>query len=327
LGTSLKQVMKNLFIECHKEIFLKLTEKEIKKSSSFIFIPEFDKNRIQNGFKKKKIINYKKIVYNYKKNIFGLSSYKIATSILKTTIRKKTKSFDEQLVVDFESVVRKLILDFLTYNLSHLNLKKSDLKIFDVFYPKFASYLKNELFTVFCFTTLRNFDSVNSSYSLPNDQIFRLRTSEEFSTICDIKDMKIMPRIKPNFQKIKYIIGTNISKTSISDQKIRERFEKFLFSLKIFHGGDVQFGGIYYRESLDWEVKPTICIAPEPILNRPRIKYRLETESYSKKDFNKFIKDFYQINLTKGKYVFLGRSIKRFSQAKYLAQCFQIVMT
>lgn len=307
--------MKNLFIESNREIFLKITEKELKKSSSIIFIPEFDKNGINNGFKKKKTVNYKKIVYAYQKNLSRLPSYKIARNFLKTVIRKKTKSYDERLVVDFENVVRKLILDFLTYYLCHLNLKKPDLKIFDTFYPKFSNYLDKELFSVFCFTTLRNFDSKNSFTTLPNDQIFRLRTTEEFSTICDIQDVINMPRINPNLQKIKFIIGTNIPRTSISDQKIRERFEKFLFGLKIFHDGDVQFGGIYYRESMNWEVKSTICLAPEPILNRPRIKYRLETEPDSEKDFKKFIKDFYRINFTKGKYVFLGRSIKRFSQA------------
>ena len=124
-----------------------------------------------------------------------------------------------------------------------------------------------------------------------------------------------MPTINPNFQKIKFIIGTNISKTNISENTIKQRFEQFLFALKIFHSGNVQFGGIYYRNSVDWDVSSTICLKHEPALGKPKMKYRLESESYTEKDFKKFINSFSKINFTKDKFVFLGRAIKRFSQA------------
>lgn len=315
MAKNLKQIMKNLALESTEEVFLKLSSDKIKKASSFVFIPEFNKEEICNVVTKKKFVNLKMIVYDNEENLSKLSSFKIATNFLKTIIRKKHEAYDKKLVVDFENVVRKIILDFLTHYLSCLNFRKPDSKHFDISYQKFSNYLNNELFTVFCFTTLRNFDSKRSSILLPNDQILRLRTSEEFSAVCNIKDAKTMPKIHPNFQKIKYIVGTHIPRTSISDQKIKERFEKFLFALKIFHHGDVQFGGIYYKESENWEVKPTICISSEPILNKPKIKYSLETESFSDKDFKKFLNNFSKINLTKGKHVFLGRSIKRFSQS------------
>lgn len=315
MAKNLKQIMKNLALESADEIFLKISSDKIKKASSFVFVPEFNEAGICNNVKKKKSMNFKMIVYDNEQNLSELSSFKIATNFLKTIIRKKHDAYDKKLVVDFESVVRKIILDFLTHYLSYLNFKKSDSKPFDISYRIFSNYLNNELFTVFCFTTLRNFDSKRSSLLLPNNQILRLRTPEEFLTICNIKDAKSMPKINTNFQKIKYIIGTHIPRTSISDEKIKERFEKFLFALKIFHHGDVQFGGIYYKESENWEVKPTICISSEPVLSKPKIKYSLETESFSEKDFKKFLNDFSKINLTKGKHVFLGRSIKRFSQS------------
>ena len=313
MAKNLKQIMKNLGMDLTQNLFLKLSLDEINKYKSDSFNPEFNEEKIRNFIKKKKIVNYKKIIYHYEKNLSSLSSFKIATNFLKTVIRKKHKAYNEKLVVDFESVVRKLILDFLTYYLKNLHLKKSN--SFDISYNKFINFLDKELFHVFCFTTLRNFDSNISSIFLPNDQIFRLRTSEEFSTICDIKDAKIMPRINPNFQKIKFILGTHIPKTRISEQKIKDRLERFLFGLKIFHSGDVQFGGIYYRDSAEWDVKPTICIKPEPILGKPKEKYQLESKSLTNKDFKKFMNDFSKINFTKGKHVFLGRSIKRFSQA------------
>ena len=315
MAKNLKQVLKNLASESNYDLFSKLSLDEIKKYSSLLYTPEFNEEKICNSIKKKKVVNFKKIIYNYEKELSKLSSYKIATNFLKTTIRKKHKAYDKKLVEDFESIIRKLILDFLTTYLKNLHRKKTDLESFDLSYVKFHNYIDKELFNVFCFTTLRNFDSKISSISLPNNQIFRLRTSEEFLTICDIKDTKIMPTINPNFQKIKFIIGTNISKTNIRENTIKQRFEQFLFALKIFHSGNVQFGGIYYRNSVDWDVSSTICLRHEPVLGKPKMKYRLESESYTEKDFKKFINSFSKINFTKDKFVFLGRAIKRFSQA------------
>jgi len=315
LGKNLKQVMRTLVLESNQEIFLKLTNNDLKKASSSNFIPEFNDEGIFTTCKKKKKVNFKKIIYQHQKNLSKLSSYKIATSILKTIIRKKHHAYDKKIVLDLDDVVKKIILDFLISILNKLNFKKPDMKPFGKEYRKLINFLNNELFTVFCFTTLRNFDSQRHSLLLPNDQILRLRTPEEFTSICDIKDAKTLPKINPNFQKIKFIIGTHISRTGIDEQKIKERFEKFLYGLKIFHTGNVLFGGIYYRDSVAWEIKPTICLKPEPKLGKPKTKYLLEYESFNKKDFEKFINNFSKINFTIGKYVFLGRSMKRFSQA------------
>lgn len=315
LAKNLKQVMSDLFSESKEEIFLKLTKSEIKKSNSLIFIPEFNSDEINPRFKKKKIVNFKRIVYDYKKELEELASYKVATNVLKTKIRKKHSAYDKKIVLELNDVVKKILSDFLISCLGELNFKKPDMKPFEKIYPKLKNYLENELFSVFCFTTLRNFDYQKKSLLLPRDQVLRIRTPEEFSTMCNILDVSVEPVIQPNFQKIKYIIGTHILKTDISEKKIFETFEKFLFALKIFHSGDVQFGGVYYTDSVDWDVKPIICIKSEPILEKPKIKYRLESESFTEKDFKKFIDDFSKINFFKGKYVFLGRAIKRFSQA------------
>ncbi len=311
---TLKNVMKDLFVESNKDIFSQLSEKELEKYISFTHIPEFNSEKIYNKFKKEKIINFKKIIYDYEEKIIGLSSYKTSTNNIKTTIQENP-AYIKRLVLDLNHVVKQTLLDFLISCLYESNFKDYDVETFEIIYSKFENFLDNELFSVFSFITLRNFDHHNDSLMLPNDQILRLRTPEEFSVICNVGGNDSEPKINPNFQNIKFVIGAHIAKTDINDQKIKEKFEAFLFALKIFHAGDVQFGGIYYTDSVNWRVKPTITIKTEPILGKSSTKYKLESENLTESDFSKFIKDFSEINFTKGKYVFLGRSIKRFSQA------------
>ncbi len=315
MGNNLKQIMRDLISESNDEIFLKLSDNDVKTTSTFSFIPEFNESNIISKTKKKKVVNFKKIVYNYKNKIIKLSSYKVVAIILKNIIRKKHKAFEKKIVINLEEFVQKTILDFIISYQNELKFRKSNVKTFELTFSKLNNFIQNEIFTVFCFTTLRNFDSNTYSLSLPRGLTVRLRTEEEAIMICDIKDAKTYPKINPNFQKIKFILGGHILKTEINEQKIKERFEKFLFALKIFHEGNVQFGGIYYSDSVNWEVKPTICIKSEPILGKSASKYRLESANLTQKDFEKFVTEFFKINLTKGKYVFLGRSIKRFSQA------------
>ncbi len=315
MAKNLKQVMRDLFRESKDDIFSKIKKQEIKKYSSIIFIPEFNSNGIHPLFKEKEVINFKKFLFDNEKSLEKLPSYKIATSVLKIIIQKKHSAYDKKIVLDLNHVVKKTIFDFLISCLNQLNFKKMDMQSFEKVYPKLHDYLEYELFSVFCFTTLRNFDHKKNSLVLPREQILRLRTPEEFTMICDIKYSNFEPTISPNFQKIKYVIGTHIPKTNINEKTIIETFEKFLFSLKIFHSGDVQFGGIYYTDSANWDAKSTICLKSEPILGKPTSKYILESESFTEKDFKKFVIDFSKINFTRGKYVFLGRSIKRFSQA------------
>jgi len=315
LAKNLKQIMHDLASESHEEIFSKLSKSDLKKYRDICFVPQFKEDNTCYTTKKEEITNFKKIIYENEKKITSLSSYKIVKNILKNTIRKKHEAYEKKIVLDLNDVVKKTIFDFLTSYQNELNLKKINVNPYDITYKKLKEYLQNELFTVFCFTTLRHFDSQIKSLLLPPDQLIRLRTEEEFSVICDIKDAMIQPKINTNFQKIKYIIGTHISKTKINEQKIKESFSKFLFALKIFHEGNVQFGGVYYSDSVSWDAKPTICIKSEPILEKPALKYRLDSENLTQKDFEKFVTNFFKINLTKGKYVFLVRSIKRFSQA------------
>jgi hypothetical protein len=316
MALNLKQIMKNLFTESHEDIFSKITEKEFNQFTSPVIIPIFNAQNSHARFTQKNKLNHKKFVYTHKKSIIKLSSYKIAQNVIKTQIRKKSKFYDKQLVTDFDNIVTKLILNFLVEVLNNLNYKKFNHKKFDILFLKFSNHVENELFSVFCFITLRNFTSKKTSFDLPDNQIFRLRTSDEFLNICNVdENAKYIPRIHPNFQNITHVVGTNIPKTSIDIKKIQQRLEPFLFALKIYHGGNVQFGGVYYRESENWRVKSPICMLPEPILSKSTKNYFLEDSNYSDDNFKQFLKNFLTINFSKGKYSFLNRSIERFSRS------------
>ena len=311
LGSNLKKVMKDLYDESVLDIFQKPSE---KKYIDTVTVPKFNERGVFKTAVTSKIINFKKIVSNHEAEIMKLPSYKIASIFLKEMIRKKDKLFKEKLVLNIDSVVKKSIFDFIISFLCELDSEHTSSSAFENNFKKFQKFFDNELFTVFCFVTVRNFDSDSNFIQLSPKQILRVRTADEFNTISSIKKLHSYQDLDPNFHKIKFIVGTVIPKTHLDENTIFNTFSCFLHALKIFHSGDIQFGGAYYRDSVDWDVKPIICLKREPILIHKK-KYKLENKTYSKNDFLRFYNKFSKINFTKGKYTFLGRSITRFSYA------------
>ena len=311
--------MYNLVSESTEEIFSKLTETEIETYRTTNSIPKFDENGFFKKVDKKNEVDFKKLIYKNKNKLRTLSSYKISEKILELRIKqisKEDRKFKRvQTELDIESVIKKTLIGFLTSYFDEKNLKKINPSKFTKTFAKLEHYIKSDLYTIFCFVTIRNFDSKIKLMELPRDQIIRPRTDEEFIVISGMNENS-QHNPNPNFQNIKFILGTTISKLENDEKKIRKGFEKILFALKILHEGYIQFGGIYYRDSEDWnDIQPTICKILEPTISKPTTNYRLEYDNFTEKEFNKLVNELTEINLTKGKYVFLGRSIKRFSQA------------
>ena len=311
-------MIRNLISESTEDIFSKLTKSEIKKYRTTNLIPQFKENGFYAKFDRVNKINFKKMMFDKEKELTKLSSYKISVINLKHEISKMSEGSQKTTHIlkklDIDQVVREILRDFLSSYFDKQNLKKIDPEKFAKTFTKLKQYIKNEIDTVFCFVTMRNFDSKIKSMKLPRNQIIRPRTNEEFTVICDKKD-DLNPRITPNFQPIKFILGTHISKAKIDVKEIKKQFELILSALKILHEGYIQFGGVYYRDSEDWEIKPTTCISAEPIISKTTTNYRLEYGGSTQGEFNKLVNELTDLNLTKGKYVFLGRSIERFSQA------------
>ena len=217
--------------------------------------------------------------------------------------------------MNIDKIVDKLIRYFLTSYLSNTFLSKNKTNVFSNTYSAFINFIDYELNTPFAFITLRNFDCDIPQMKFSNNLILRLRTIKEFEAISDTKNTILMPKIPPQIQGIKYIVGANIDKSRLNQEHIKSNLEKFLFALQLFHEGDVQFGGIYYSDSRNWDVHPIIVLRPEPMFDIPTNKYRLEHNTLSNKDFKRFFNNIVEINFSKGKYTFLGQAIRKFSQA------------
>ena len=101
--------------------------------------------------------------------------------------------------------------------------------------------------------------------------------------------------------------------TKIMEPIMLKLFEKTLDALKVFRNGNVQLGGLYFRDSEFWKIKPIRVLRREP-LTPPTKEYALNSGK-TLNDFILFHKKFFDINFSNGKYTFLGRSIRRFSNA------------
>ena len=241
--------MRDLISESTEEIFSKLTETEIETYRTTNSIPKFDENGFFKKVDKKNEVDFKKLIYKNKNKLRALSSYKISEKILELRIKqisKEDRKFKRvQTELDIESVIKKTLIGFLTSYFDEKNLKKINPSKFTKTFAKLEHYIKSDLYTVFCFVTIRNFDSKIKLMELPRDQIIRPRTDEEFIVISGMNENS-QHNPNPNFQNIKFILGTTISKLENDEKKIRKGFEKILFALKILHEGYIQFGGIYY---------------------------------------------------------------------------------
>ena len=264
-------------------------------------------------------ITCKKIIYTHKNKIFNLASYKITKIILGKIIRNQHKAHKAKIVIDIDKFIEGLILDFLSYYQNQLFVNLSEKRSTDHSIKKIENFLDNELFNVYCFITLRNFEcdpdfnTKSKNILFHNDISLQLIKPREFAKIVNIEDHS---KIHPNFLKTKYIISAHIPKTSLNIENIRRKLEKFQFALNIFGTGDVKFGGVYYSDSENWEIMPIHQIKFEPLQDTPQKKYKLNLNPKSKTKFLNFYNHLSKMNFTKGKFIFLARSINRFSKAK-----------
>ena len=312
LNSNLRPVMEDLY-ESVLNIVQNMDAFEIKRNIVKCSVPEFNDRGFFKTFKEKEFLDFKKITSDHEAKIMNLSSYKTAFTVLKKIIHEKSKSPERSHTFDVDTATKRSIFDFISSFLRELNLKNLKISVFEKNFDKFCKFISNELFDAFCFVTVRNFDSNKKLIQLPHNQVLRVRTAEEFNAILGIEKIDPLYKINPNFSKIKFIVSASIPKKELNENKIFNTFRCFLYALQIFHSGDVQFGGAYYRDSLDWDIKPFISFKNEPFLTRKKT-YKLERGKYSSNNFMKFYSEFSEIVFTKGEYTFLKLPITRFSR-------------
>ena len=313
----LHKVLKNLIKETEKEFFSKLDQDKISEIVGDVKEARFENSKWLTSYVKNS--NYKKIVYENRKKISALSSCKIVKIVLEKIIREKHEAHEAKIVIDISKFIQDLILDFLAYYENQLFINSLEKKSTDNSIKKLEKFLNDELFDPYCFITLRNFECdpelnlKSKNILFHNDVSLQFIKPREFAKIANIDESS---KIHPNFLKTKYVISTHIPRTSLNMEKVRCKLEMFQSALKIFGNGDIKFGGIYYSDSENWEIKSIHQIKFEPIQYIPRRKYKLQLNNKSKTKFTNFYNHLSKINFTKDKYVFLGRSINRFSKAK-----------
>jgi len=313
----LRKVLKNLIKETNETFFSKLDESKKSKIIENVKEVQFENGKWVTSPVKK--LNYKKIIYENKNKIFNLSSCKIVKIVLGKIIRDQHRAHKDKIVVDIDKFIEGLILDFLSYYQNQLFVNLSEKVSRDHSIKKIENFFSDELFDVYCFITLRNFEC-NPDFNMKsknilfhNDVSLQLIKPREFTKIANMDENL---KIHPNLLKTKYVISTHIPRTSLNIENISRKLEKFQFALKIFGTGDVKFGGIYYSDSENWEIMPIHQIKFEPIYDTPQKKYKLELNPKSKTKFINFYNHLSEINFTKGKFIFLGRCMNRFSKAK-----------
>ena len=214
---------------------------------------------------------------------------------------------------DPEEIVRVGLRDFLISYFDDAGFGKFDETKFLRNFQIFERYLTAELNARYCFATLLNFNGNFKELKLDNGLHIRRITVDEFATISGIENRSEKIDVDHSLFKIRYVIGKTNDNARVREANVLKLFETTLDALKVFRDGNVQLGGLYFRNSEFWKIKPTFVLRREPHI-LPAEEYTLSR--------GKTLNDFQDCSMKssmasisqRGKYTFLGRSIRRFFQ-------------
>lgn len=305
---ALKNALKNLLINSISDTFSKIGSNELKEYHYVRYLPVFKANGNYDDQKKIIKISTRRIIHDV--NIELKPYYKSAFLELEREISVKLRRKNKH---DIAELTRKEMFDFLISYFNNAGFRKFNNKKFLHNFQIFSNHLSTELDVRYCFSTLLNFNGNFKEQKLDNKLHIRRITPDEFATISGIEGRGEKTYIDPSLFKIKYVIGKTLDRTNVRERDVLKQFEKTLDALRMFRNGNVQLGGLYFRDSQVWQVKPTFELRREP-RTLPTDEYALDSRKLLT-DFKLFHSKLYGVNLTKGKYTFLGRSIRRFSNA------------
>ena len=306
--TLLKNMLKDLLTNSIDDVFSKIGSSELEKYYFVRYLPVFKANGTFDDQKKIIKINIRRIMRDG--DIESKPYYKSAFSKLEGEISTK---FPQKNGQDLTELTREEMFDFLISYFDSAGFKKFDVEKFLHNFQIFNNHLSTELDIRYCFSTLLNFNGNFEEQKLDNKLHIRTITPDEFAAVSGIESRGEKIDIDPSLFKIKYVIGKTLDRTSVREQDVLKLFEKTLDALRVFRNGNVQLGGLYFRNSQFWQVKPTFVLRREP-KTLPTDEYVLDSSKLLA-DFKLFHSKLYGVNLTKGKYTFLDRSIRRFSNA------------
>ena len=306
--TVLKDVLRDLLMGSMDDFFSNVGPEELKKYQSFRYLPVFKSNGNFDDQRRITHVNTRQMIRNC--DMGSKPYYRNAFDELQVTVSEKCGERNQQ---DPKEITHKELRDFMISYFDDAGFVEFDETKFLRNFQIFERHLTAELNTRYCFATLLNFNGNFEKLNLDNSLHIRRIAADEFVTISGIENHSEKIDVDHSLFKIKYVIGKTMDSTRVRESNVLKLFEKTLDALKVFRNGNVQIGGLYFRDSEFWKIKPTHVLRREP-RTPPTKEYTLN----SGKALNNFVlfhKKFLDINFTKGKYTFLGRSIRRFSNA------------
>ena len=306
--TVLKDVLRDLLMGSMDDFFSNVGPKELKKYQYDTYLPVFKSGGGFDDQERITRVNAKQMIRDC--DMESKPYYRNAFAKLQVTVSGECAKWNRQ---DPEEITRVGLRDFMISYFDDAGFVEFDETKFLCHFQIFERYLTAELNTRYCFATLLNFNGDFKELNLDNGLHIRKITSDEFATISGIANHSEKIDVDPALFKIKYVIGKTIDGTRVQEPNVLKLFEKTLDAFKVFQNGNVQLGGLYFRDSEFWKIKPTHVLRREP-RTLPTEEYVLNSGK-ELNDFIRFHKKFLGINFTKGEYMFLGRSIRRFSNA------------
>ena len=306
--TVLKDVLMDLLMGSMEDFFSNVGPEELKKYQYVRYLPIFKSDGNFDDQERITSVNARQMISDC--DMESKPYYKNAFAELQVTVSRECRNWNRQ---DPEDITRVDLRDFMISYFDDAGFGEFDATKFLHNFQIFERYLTAELNTRYCFATLLNFNGDFKELNLDNSLHIRRITTDEFATISGIEDHSEKINVEPALFKTKYVIGKTMDGAKVREPIVLKLFEKTLDALKVFRNGNVQLGGLYFRDSEFWKIKPIRVLRREP-LTPPTEEYVLNSGK-ALTDFILFHKKFLNINFSKGKYTFLGRSIRRFSNA------------
>jgi len=313
--TDFKKILKTFIHNSIDDFFSNIKKSNLEKYEEKTYKPTFKSDGFYTGTEIITFTDYKKLVQDNWEYIKKKQYYNMAFLILKIRLQKNYSNKNIQKTSDqLKEITEKELRDFLISYVHEAGLIFTE-KIFLRHYTNLEKYVEDELEFDYCFATLLNFDGDFNLLELEPENHLHIRriTPDEFSIVSEIKNKTEKPRVDPIYFKLKYIVGGRLPHSKVKEENVLKLFEKTINALKIFKVGDVRLGGIYFRDSEIWTLRPTYVLRKEPKFSSKNLYNLNSTQLVSQ--FKRFHKDFSSINFTKGKYPFLYRSFFRFSRS------------
>ncbi len=315
MDTSLSKYLQQ-FVEVSLKHCKEELDKNVEKYHTLIYVPVLKDGKYCKT-EQQKVIDYLWVANEsepiLKKITPATTFYNIILHLISHKIKNLAKAqFGDGNAINHDKLAQEKVLEFLAIYMTNFSTKFTK-EEFRKIYRKFEMYIQEDLFSIFYFSPLHNFDGDIIKMEIDQDMWIREITAKEFSVISGLID-GTTTKPDPRFTHLRYVIVKRVTKKTDQDNlKIaRESFNKIISSFKIFKQGEIQLGGIYWVNSEKWDVENPKKITTE-YHNPSNMTYLMTSKD--RLHFKKFYSQFERLDLSKKENLFLKAAIRRFDIA------------